>query len=454
MQSKQTKGQTMKRIITILLILFFVKVSFAQERLREDSLVVYYRQKALNYQQKVKMAKSHLTGAEASAEATKSARLPQLDFNSRYRYFGVPLLQAPSDEPPNVTGDELNNFYSLNLELYQPILTGGNLKNSRLAALSEVEMNKSLVGMSEQEIMLNSDLLYWRAVAKKEIFAVRKRYKETVGEFQKVINDRVEEEIVGKNELYQAKVRYNDAEYTVITAEKEFRVSLMDLNRMAGLPVNSVPMIADSLRAIQWNNTNADMENKALDQRPEIKYFENQISRQEYIEKVSISRFNPQLGVLAGGKWGSPSPGMNIEPDFNYYLMAQLKIPIFHWNQKNHEALASKQLTEVARLQMEEAIDKVKLEVESSSFQLERSQSQLDFSRTSLNNARMNVEVMMDRYNEGLSSVLEVLDAQFDWQKTYMNYVRAKYELNIAYSRFLYATGQYYQLTGTNDLNN
>jgi len=444
----------MKKIATIFVLLFTAQFIMGQDAGSKDTLVDYYRSKALDYQQKVKMAESRLSGAESSADATKSGRLPQLDFNSRYRYFGVPLQQAPPAENPNQPGDKLSNFYSLNLELYQPIFTGGYLKNARLAALSEVEMSKGLVGMSKQEIMLNSDLFYWKAVAKKEVYSVRKIYRDAVGKFMKVINDRVEEEVVGKNELYQAKVRYNDAEYGVITGEKEYMVSIMDLNRITGLPVNSPTLIADSLRAIKWQKPTINYEDTALKIRPEIKYLENQVSKYEYFEKIKVSKYNPQLGVTAGGKWGSPSPGLNIAPDFNYYLVAQLSIPIFRWGQKNEEAFAYRQMTEVARLQMQETIDNVRLEVESSFFQLERSQRQLDFSMTSLDNAKLNVELMLDRYNEGLSSVLEVLDAQFNWQKTYLNYVEAKYSLNVAYSQFLFASGLYYQLATNIDSNN
>jgi len=52
---------------------------------------------------------------------------------------------------------------------------------------------------------------------------------------------------------------------------------------------------------------------------------------------------------------------------------------------------------------------------------------------------------MTDRYNEGLSSVLEVLDAQLYWQKTYLNYILAKYDLNVAYSQYQYAVGNFVQ---------
>jgi outer membrane protein TolC len=80
--------------------------------------------------------------------------------------------------------------------------------------------------------------------------------------------------------------------------------------------------------------------------------------------------------------------------------------------------------------------------VESSYYDLQQSQHQLDFADGSLNNASKNVEVMLDRYYEGLSSVLEVLDAQLFWQKSYLNYIEAKFELNMAYSSYQKAMGE------------
>jgi len=91
---------------------------------------------------------------------------------------------------------------------------------------------------------------------------------------------------------------------------------------------------------------------------------------------------------------------------------------------------------------MDQTKDMITLQVESSYFDLQRSQRQLDYAFTSLDNASKNVAVMIDRYNEGLSSVLEVLDAQLFWQKSYMNYIEAKYELNMAFSTYQKAMGE------------
>ncbi len=431
----------MKKLTFILISFFFLQSIYSQN----DTLLNHYRKLAVDYQQQIKMAEHQLSGAESKVDAAQSDRLPALDFRSRYSYYGVPLKQAPPEI--GVPGEELNNFYSLNMELYQPVITGGYLKNTKKAAEWEVEMMKSLVNMNTQQVVLNSDNFYWQAVAKKETYRLYQKYRDVIGEFLKVIQDRVDEEIVGKNELYQAKVRYNDAQYKVIMSEKEFDVTIMNLNRLIGLPVTTPASVADSLVIVNWAKASDTIANYALSQRPEIKYIENNIRKNEQSEKIIGSQYLPQLGVTAGGKWGSPSPGLEIEPGFNYYIKAKLTIPIFHWNKKHEDVFAIRQQTEIAKLQMEETKDQVTLEVKRSYYMLQKSQEQLDFAQGSLDNAALNVSLMLDRYNEGLSSVLEVLDAQLDWQLTYLNFIEAKHNLNSAYSQLQYAIGEFGKIT-------
>jgi len=421
---------------SIFLILFSITMASGQQ----DTLILKYRRLAVDYQQQIKMAQHDLAGAESMVDAAKSDFLPKLDFSGNYNYNGVPLQLAPdADGNPGV---QLNNFYSLDLGVTQPILTGGYLKNTRNAAQSRAEAMRSYVNLNEQEVMLNSDVYYWNAVTKKEINTLLIKYRNAIGEFLKVIKDRVDEEVVGMNELYQARVRFDDAEYGVIRAEKDFGISIMELNRSTGLPIKTTPDVADFLLIINWIEAADNLKEKALKQRPEISMMENKILMNRFNEKVTASQYNPQFGVGVGGNWGAPSPGLSSDPDFNYQLRARLAIPIYYWGKKKEEVFASRQLTEVSMLEMEKTKDMISLEVESSYYNLQQTQSQVDYATSALDNASKNVVVLLDRYYEGLSSVLEVLDAQLSWQKSYLNYIQAKYELNIAYSTYLKAMGE------------
>ncbi len=409
----------------------------------DDTLVFRYRRMAIEYQQQIKMAESRLSGAESMLEAAKSDRLPRLDFSGSYKYYGVPLkLAPPADAPAGTPGEDLHNRYSVDLMLSQPIITGGYLRNTQLAAMSQVELMKSFVNLNKQEVMLNADIYYWNAVSHKEIYTLLVKYRDALGQFRQVIQDRVQEEVVSKSALYQAQVRYNDAQYGVIKAEKQMKVALMELNRLLGVPVDTVVPVADSLTVINWVKESGDITNRALSQRPEINMLKNQITLNEYKEKITASKYNPYLGVGIGGLWGAPSPGLKINPAFNYNLQARLTIPIFYWGKKKEEVAVMRQETEVTRLEMQRTQEMITLEAQRSYYQLQKSQEQLSFAAGALENAAKNVSLMIDRYDEGLSSVLEVLDAELYWQKSYFNYIQAKYQLNTAFSSYLRALGE------------
>ena len=294
-------------------------------------------------------------------------------------------------------------------------------------------------------MILTTDILYWQAIARKETNLLSIKYRDAIGEFLKVVRDRVEEEIVGPNELYQAMVRFNDAEYQVISTDKDFKVSRMELNRILGLAPDFELEVPDSLTTVIWQSPSENIDETALATRPEISMLQNQILLNEYLEKLNIARYNPSLGITLDGKWGSPSPGLLPEPAFNFIAGAQLIIPIFYWGEKNEERLAYQKQTEISRLQLAETKDKVKLEVNRSLLELASTYDQLQVARKSLSNAGQNVTVMVDRYHEGLSSVLDVLEAQLYWQKTYLNYIQAKYQQDVAYSQYLKATGEFGQ---------
>ncbi len=421
---------------SMFLILFSISLVFGQQ----DTLIYKYRRLAVDYQQQIKMAQRNLAGAESMVDAAKSDFLPKFDFYGGYTYMGVPIQMASNTT--GQVGSELQNIYTMDLSVSQPIITGGYLKNTRNVAQSKAEIMRSYVILKEQDVMMGSDNYYWNAVAKKEISTLLKEYRDAIGEFRKVIQDRVDEEVVGMNELYQAEVRYNDAEYDVISTEKDFMISIMELNRSTGLPIRTAPDVADSLLVINWLKADNNLTDKALKQRPEIDMLKNKISMNSYNEKVTASQYNPKFGVGVGGNWGAPSPGQSIDPGFNFNLQAKLAIPIYYWGKKKEEVFASQQETEVSKLEMEQTKDMIALEVETSYFNLEQTQRQVNFAFGALDNASKNVAVMLDRYNEGLSSVLEVLDAQLFWQKSYLNYIESKYQLNMAYSSYLKAMGE------------
>lgn len=427
----------MKQIaFPIIIILLSINFAYSQQ----DTLIYKYRRMAVGYQQSVKMANKNLEGANALLDVAKSDFLPKFDIDGTYNYLGNPILLGSTVENPQ--GQALVHKYELGLWVSQPVWAGGYLKSTKNLAVSRTNLAQNYIGLSEQNTMLEADVLYLTTVSKKEINLLAIMYRQSIEAFLKVIQDRVDEEVAGMNELYQVKVRYNDAQYEVIRKEKEYKVSLMGLNRLIGVPLETESLHFDSLLVVNWSQYPESGVGKALELRPEMLMKKNEISMNQYNEKITASHYNPKIDIGAGFTYGAPSPELVTDPGSNYILMARLSVPIYYWGQKKNQVFAKQKLTEQTNLELEKTADMIKLQVTSGYFELQRSQQQVDFAFSSLDNAEKNVDVMLDRYREGLSSVLEVLDAQLFWQKSYLNYIKAKLELNMAYSSYLKSTGE------------
>ncbi len=422
--------------IFIMSLLFLTNQSYGQQ----DTLIFKYRRMAIDYQQSVKIAKKNLEGANSLVEVAKTDYLPKIDLNGDYSYMGNPLQLGGTTENPE--GQLLSNKYQLGLWVSQPVWTGGYLKNTKNVLIAESDVARNYIGVSEQNTMLEADFFYLNAVSKKEINLLATMYRQAIEAFLKVIQDRVDEEIAGMNELYQVKVRYNDAQYEEIRKEKEFRVSLMQLNRLIGVPLETESQHINSLLIVNWSQFSENGVDKALEIRPEIMVKKSEVMVNQYNEKKMSSRYNPKIDIGLGVTYGAPSPELLTEPGSNYLVMAHLSVPVFYWGQKNKQVFAKQMETEQTNLELEKTKDIIKLQVVSGYYELQRSQKQVDFAFSALDNSEKNVDVMLDRYQEGLSSVLEVLDAELFWQKTYLNYIKAKLELNMAYSSYLKATGK------------
>ena len=99
-------------------------------------------------------------------------------------------------------------------------------------------------------------------------------------------------------------------------------------------------------------------------------------------------------------------------------------------------------LAEAASYELKELQYEVNLEINSSSYQLSESIRRVELTTTSLQKAQENLNIMTDRYLEGLTSILEVLDAQLYWQRSYKDMLDAQYYYKRAFAFFKYSIGQ------------
>ncbi|MEG1187692.1 MAG: TolC family protein, partial [Bacteroidales bacterium] len=147
--------------------------------------------------------------------------------------------------------------------------------------------------------------------------------------------------------------------------------------------------------------------------------------------------------VGAEGSYGSPGYDFNADMDPNYAVYAKLSVPIFEWGKRRSEKRLSSQKVGVAEDQLNKVKDQVALEVETARLSLNQALQRIRLSESSLDKARENEKKALERYNEGKSSILEVIDAQVYRLTSQMNYTQAKVNAQGNYAALLKALNEY-----------
>ncbi len=397
----------MKRIFSTILFICvianYLMIAYGQE----DTLLLTessYKNIVIENNYKILSARYSVEAANSNVDVKRKDLYPSLDFVANNRYYdekvtpeGFPVLRR--------------DFYNIGLQLKQNIYSGGIVqKNKKLA---EIYAEQALAGkeITESDILYLASMTYWTAVLAEEEFQIWKEYHKTFEAFYNTIADRVEELIVSKNDLLITKVQLSEIDLQILEAEKTKEIAKLNLKKLAGLSTNDGITLLDSVFiANSLPDTINDLE-EAMQKRPEIEMLHQQVMVSEQQEKIAKAKYAPSLGLAVSGNYTN---GIVDKPDgdFNYFILATASMPIVRWGKKRNEKTMHHFYTNSAIQELHDKEITVEYEISEAYYNLQQSIKQLKLSTNAVEEARENLRINMDRYDEGLASIVEVTEAQ------------------------------------------
>ncbi len=424
----------MKVLRAVLVIMLMTSTIYiAQDKLNRDLC----RQLALSYNQDVKSAKLQTKSIESTKDASGKDYYPRLGFIANYEYIGNPLIIYDAFAT-------LNNRYNLNATIMQDLYAGGRISSQYALNESYEKLARENENLTSANLVMETDVVYWQTVADKENEVLANLYLETISNLFEVIKNRVEAELISKNDLLITEVRLNDAKLSVLESENRLIVSKMELNRLIGYEITKLIIVAKEIDVELYEYDFENLVERALQQRPELLMQLQNIEANKHNEDLTASQYLPQWSLGANALWGVPSPDLTNDPAFNYSVFSTFSVPLFLWNKSSLDVQAQTLLTDSQREQLEMLNEIVTLEVQSTKYSYDESIKRVELTSRSLKRAEENLDIMTTRYKEGLSPILEVLDAQVFWNKANVDYIEAKRLYQVSYSALLKSIGELY----------
>ena len=421
------------------LYIFIILISISLYSSGQENLTLdICRARVIEYNPTLKSQEKLVESAEANIQAKKKDFFPTIDVTGDFTFLQEPLILETS--PVATEGPQ--NLYGLNAAIIQNVYRGSSVQRSNELAGLQKEYASSNKENIEDLLLLETENTFWNSVYNQELLQLVVNYKEVVDDLAAVIRDKVETEIISRNDLLLVEVRQNEAELHRLVATNQLDISVMELNRIIGYPLDQKYVLQGSFGEILVDGLDYSLES-VLQNRPDIAAQNKRVEMQTTNAELVKSQYLPSVHVGIVPSYGVPNTRYGSkDPNYNTAFMAGLNIPVTRWGKRKQDVGKELILAEAATFDLKELQDEVSLEINSSSYQLSESIRRIELTTQSLQKAQENLNIMTDRYLEGLTSILEVLDAQLYWQRSYKNMLDAQFYYKRAFAYYKYSIGQ------------
>ncbi|MCU4177508.1 TolC family protein [Carboxylicivirga sp. N1Y90] len=447
----------MKRLSYILGLglLLVVNSVFAQESIT----IAKAREMALEYNKTLKVADLQRMEAGANQKQARTAYLPMIDASGTAMFLPqldnveIPGFHLPTaDNSGNITGMSDVYFPGVNIEterlqLYQaqldmqiPIYAGGRIRYANKMADKGVEIAEEAYQLETEQVVLNTDKVYWQLVALKENLKVANKYVTMLDSLESQLKVMYDIGLVPKSEQLKVSVQKNEAELNLMRAANAYQLVQMNLCQTIGLPLNSAVEVDDDLNENPEMLSLADALNKAMDSRSELHILGKQVEINDYRKKSVSAEYRPSLGAQVS--YGYTHVPNLITDQFMTTASAQLSIPIVHWGEKKHKMDAARYQVQQSQLKLDETREFVQMEVQQYMLQLSEAYESIFLAKKGKLEAEENLEEVKLSYEAGLNTTTDLLNAQASWQKAQAGLLEALANYEIAKTTYYKGIGQ------------
>ncbi len=404
---------------------------------------------ALQNSTAVRAAQHAVAGADYDRKSALTDFLPKIGSEYSYtRLKNEPVMKSPPGDffpYPSVMKIGTRDNYKWSTHLSQPLFTGGAIRSayqiSRLSRdIAEENMSTAII-----DTVFNVKDAYFSILKAEKINAVVLKSVEQVKSHLDVAKAFYEQEMIPKNDLLEAEVRYSQARQDLITSENRVEVAKAYFNTVLRRHINEPVIIEDILVFEPEDLRLEECLSEALKNRPEVKAA---MLRHEQAQKgvnLSRSRFFPQIALVAEYQKKGDSPdvrGSRYEAAETSMIYTVLSWDIWQWGKRSYQVSSSRAKVLQTQEQMNNVTDTVSLEVKQSWLNYYESKKNIAVAKTAIDHAEEDLRLNRLLYEEQMATTTDVLDSQTRLTHAYSNYYNALSDCHIAKSMLERAIGR------------
>jgi outer membrane protein TolC len=383
----------------------------------------------------LKAAENDLEAARFEVSAAKGARLPKLNLYSGYTFLNEkPGAYFGGNE---VTTAE-DHFLSYHARVSVPIYTHFQITNGIEAAESNLEAAGFKQTARTQDIKLQVAEAYINVLLAQKWVDVAESHVKSLTAIANDVQNLYDQGMVAVNDLLAAKVSLADARQKQLNVHNMLDTAKSAYNRILVRSLDE-PVELASLEFTAPEDSVDALTQQAMDNRAELAVLSKQIEALEKNAAAQKAATGPQIFISGGTEYTENSH--QVHEDL-WSANISLSWDIFDGNISRHKSSASlKRAGSVKEQQMDYA-SMIRLEVRTAWLKMQESKERIKVAEDALKQAEENLNVSRNRYQEGVGTNTDVLNAESLRIDSRVNYENAYYSFGLSIMRLKRATGE------------
>lgn len=388
---------------------------------------------AIEHNLSIKQKEAAREQSEIELSTAKWSRSPNLNGNIGQSFNFGRALQAD-----NTYGNHNTNNSSFSLGTSIPLFTGMQIPNN--IALSKLNLKAATEDLekAKEDISIQVASFFLQVLFNHELTKVARNQTQLS---QEQLEKKVAFFKSGKAseaDVLEAKSRLAQDQLSVVQAENNYQLALLDLSQLLELPSPedfhiSIPDI-DSFKTKL--SLPEEIYAQAMMNKPAIKAAQYRLQGAEKSIRIAQSAYYPQLSFGAGiGTNYYHLSGIENEAfhtqwrqNMNKYLQFSLSIPLFNRFQTRNRVKSARIQHTALAWQLEESKKTLYKEIQQAYYNALAAESKYKSSLSASESAEASFRLMSEKYANGKASATEYNEMRTAWMKALSEGIQAKYE--------------------------
>ena len=363
-------------------------------------------------------AKGALTAARSYRWFTISAS------HKDARTWSGEAANTAAGRDPNYVAEQYTNSATLNWTLW----SGNKVESQVSQAKLDLDSKQWGIAKSRQQLKYDATDAYFKFMAARDNVKLNQESVERLERYLQDVRLQFEVGVVAKVDVLRSEVELAKAKQSLIEAQNTYDLAMANLNNIIGFPLTTELNVKGDLSYARYEKELAFCVDAALRQRPEISQYTDAAKSAQEAITIAKSGYLPTVSAVYNAGWYDSKFAGGNNYNWSVYLLT-------NWTLFDSGLTAGKVKQAVegykkAQEQLKQTVDSVQLDVRQTYLSLKSAEQSIATSSSAVGLAEEDYKIKVIRYQAGVGTNLDVLDAQVALTTAKNNFLKAMYEYN------------------------